>query len=230
MVVKMQYACSKCGSITAPPDGYAPWCVTCDQPMVPAGTAPPAEVDPLEGQQPAPPANDAPAEDAQQPGEPGPVAPLQVAAYQRGLKEIEDASEKVGAELREWLRAKDYAAKAKKRVEAAEATLREVVEAVAARLRPRPLFEAPDTHTDAELSTLITMAGIDFSPDNVKAADWSDAERQDVRAWALAFHSTQPRIMPPCLSVLLFHDAAGDDDDTPAAATPEAAADPTDDE
>lgn len=126
-----------------------------------------------------------------------PVAPENLDACKTGLAEIEAAAAVADAEEREHLRAKEYASKAKKRLEAAEAKLRGTVLAVTARLRPRPLFADPDHHSDGELVALLAAESVQVTAEAVRG--WTDAQRADARAWALANHSKQPRLIPPFL-------------------------------
>jgi hypothetical protein len=170
------YACPTCQSRTTIEEGDAPLCVPCHETMVLTGATIPGEPE-------------AGTLDAV------PIAPENVAAYRDGLAEIETAKANADTQEREYLRAKEYVRKAKKRLEAAEATLRATVQAVADRLRPRPLFDEPDRHSAEELVALLADAGVDVTAAVVR--QWTDAERADARAYALAQHSEQPRLIPP---------------------------------
>jgi hypothetical protein len=175
----ISYQCPSCQSQTTSDIGITPECVSCDVSMVVVG----AQL----GEGDTPDATDAP------------LAPINVAAYQDGLKEIEEAKRIADAEEREYIRAKEYASKAKKSLETAELKLRGIITAVSNRLRPRPLFEAPDTHTAEELVALLADAGVLVTAEAVRG--WTDAQRADARAYALAAHSEQPRLIPPFLWV-----------------------------
>jgi len=135
------------------------------------------------------------------PGEPAekpePVAPINVGAYQNGLEEIERAKNKASADEREYIRARKYAAKAKKRLETSEADLRVVIKDVADHLRPRPLFEAQDTHTDEELVVLLSHLNVSTTIQKVRL--WTGDMKADARAWAMAAQTDQPRLIPPFL-------------------------------
>ena len=176
------YQCHTCKSQTTRhadwPVDVCPKCVNCDADMVIVGATKDDDATSLE----------VPA-----------VAAVNIGAYQDGLAEIEEAKTDADANEREYLRAKDYAAKAKKRLETAEVKLRDVVQRVADRLRPRPLFEsaAADHHTDEELVALLAAEQVIVTTEKIR--EWTDAERADARAWALAAHSEQPRLMPPFL-------------------------------
>lgn len=172
------YACPTCKSQTTIEEGDAPLCVPCKETMVLAGATLDAD------------AGSGPSADP-------PIAPVNVDAYKTGLDEIEKAKASADTQEREYLRAKEYASKTKKRLEAAEATLRATVQAVADRLRPKPLFDAPDHHSAEELVALMADAGVDVTAEAVRK--WTDAERADARAYALAAHSEQPRLIPPFL-------------------------------
>lgn len=204
------YACPTCQSRTTIEEGDAPLCVPCQETMVLAGATLDAAVDPeLSTEQ--------------------PIAPVNVEAYQAGLDEIEKAKASADTQEREYLRAKEYASKTKKRLEAAEATLRATVQAVADRLRPKPLFEQADHHSDEELVALLAAEHVEVTTETVGA--WSDAERADARAWALAAHSDQPRLIPGFFLPTLAEDPLDPDaevvgDDAPPEPGPESDAEP----
>ena len=128
---------------------------------------------------------------------PAPVAPINVEAYQRGMKEIEAATEEVNADETAYLSAKEIASSRKKRLEASQSKLLSVIRVVSNRLREKPLFSAADHHTDQELLSLLEQASVSVTLEMVAA--WTDAQKQEARAFALAAHSEQPRLMPPFL-------------------------------
>jgi hypothetical protein len=169
------YRCPTCQSETTSDEMTPPRCVGCEVDMAPVGSA----------------------DDESDDDTPEPIAPVNLAAYETGLAEIEKAKAKADADEREYVRAKEYAAKAKKRLETSEADLRVTIGSVADRLRPRPLLEAADHHTDDELVALLKGLNVDVTLEKVQG--WTDAERADARAWALAAHSEQPRLIPPFL-------------------------------
>lgn len=180
--MSVAYRCPTCQSQTTTDDPHeaAPICVGCAVDMVIAGAARTSGFASDECEKPD-----------------VPIAPINLGAYEAGLEAIEKAKMKADADEREWLRAKDYTTKAKKRLEASEVDLRDTIKKVADRLRPRPLFEGADHHTDEELLAL--LSGLNVTVTLEKIRTWTDTERADARAWALAAHSEQPRLIPPFL-------------------------------
>lgn len=167
------YECRTCHEQSVSDAGWTPFCVGCEQDMVIV------ESEPADDQTPEP------------------VAPINVGAYQNGLEEIETATAKANADEREFDRAKKYAAKAKASLESSEAELRRVIKAVSDRLRPRPLFEAQDTHTDEELVALLSHLNVSTTIQKVRL--WTGDMKADARAWAMAAQTDQPRLIPPFL-------------------------------
>jgi hypothetical protein len=171
------FECPTCKD-TVTTDALAATCVSCDREMTYRG-------EPLVD------------EDAARAAGVAPIAPENIDAYKAGLADIENAKTVADQEEREYLRAKEYASKAKKRLEAAESKLRGTVQAVADRLRPKPLFADPDYHSTEELVALLAGANVAVTAEAVRG--WTDAQRADARSWALAAHSEQPRLIPPFL-------------------------------